>query len=60
MARTRIWCGKHKRWHSAHAAYHCQKGTCPPGRMDRLVVMNKGERMDIRAPQCPVDIHEAR
>jgi len=28
--------------------------------MDRLVVMNKGERMDVRAPQCPVDIHEAR
>lgn len=26
--KTRIWCKKHKRWHSKHAASHCRLGFC--------------------------------
>lgn len=26
--KTRVWCKKHQRWHTKHAAHHCKQGTC--------------------------------
>lgn len=29
MKKARIWCAKHKRWHSAHENFHCKFEACP-------------------------------
>lgn len=54
--KPRIWCGTHRRWHSSHAAYHCEWGSCPSERMSRSIVHTDGKTWEVTAQLCPVDV----
>lgn len=43
--RDRIYCRRHKRWHSAHAATHCREKVRAGDCIDR-----KGAKRDERCP----------
>ncbi len=55
--KARIWCRKHKRWHSQHAAHHCRTGECTPRLTEYpIAVFTDSKRFELVARRCPVDV----
>ncbi len=50
--RARIWCRKHKRWHSQHAALHCRTGACTTSKLAHGRTV--GKAWCVFPARCPV------
>jgi len=57
--KARIWCGTHRRWHSQHAAYHCENGGCTPERMNGVIAYTDGKTWEVTAKVCSVEIRRS-